>query len=227
MTGTDQAAKVMNSWAEQVRRSKILHFVASTRITFDLGAGVLPLSLNLGPIRVEAWSQGPQWRLEGAYGGRKYVGVLPEASDHMYLLSPDGRWTRKKALARPDDMKLKWFGLDLLDTVTYVSVEDGIWRGQPVWVVEGFGATGDRCVWWVGRDDPRVRKFEHGGGYLELEVRGERKRAPLPGARVAEFEVVEFPVDLPSELFAAPPDAPLEETITEKFLEWFDQWVTG
>jgi len=229
MAGVDEVAKLMTAVAEQVRRSKALHFVVSCRIRFQIGGDILPLSTDLGPVRVEAWYRSPQWRFEASYGRGQWVSVVAEPSNYVHVLSPDGRWTRRKSPigVRPDEAKLKLLKLDLTDTVTYVSMAEASWNGQAVWVVEGLGVGESRVKWWIGKDDLAVRKFEQGGGFFEFEHGGEMKRAPSPGATVLEFEVVEFPVDVPSELFEVPPDAPVEETATDNLLELLNQWVTS
>ncbi len=227
MAGVDEAAKLMNAVVEKVMRSKTMHVVGRIHTKFAIGAGVFPLSLELA-ARMEAWYRSPQWRFEASYGSSQWVSVVVEPSEYIHELSPDGRWTRRKSPigVRPDEAKLKLLGLDLSDIVTYVSLSDASWNGQPVWKVEGRGVGGRRVTWLIDKDDLVVRKVEDDGGFFEFEYRGEKKRAPSPVATVREFEVVEFPAEVPSELFEVPPDAPVEETATDKLLEWLEQWVT-
>jgi hypothetical protein len=228
-----EAAELMTTWAEPIRRKESLHFVASIRQAFDIGGGVWPFSFALGPMRVEAWFRRPLARLEGNYVDRKWVAVLGHASNHIYLLSLDSRWVKKEPLARidPEALKLSFFGLDLLNAVTYVSLEERKEAGVSVWVVEGLvvwenGEYG--CTWWVGQDDRMVKRFARHRGSFEFDYGGEKKKVPLPVSSVIEFHAVEFPDDLPSELFLVPPDAPLEkEGMVEQVLKWLYQWATS
>jgi len=71
-----------------------------------------------------------------------------------------------------------------------------------------------------------VRKFIEEGGFFEFEYGGEKKRAQLPVATVVEYELVEFPIEMPNELFEVPRDVPVEETVMDKLWEWLEGWLT-
>lgn len=221
-----EAERLMNTVVKQASQSETLHLIARVRTDFSVGTGVFPLDLNLA-VRMEAWYRSPQWRFEAFYESGQWVSVVVESSDYIHVLSPDGRWTRRRSPigVRSEEVKLKLLGLDLFKAVTYISLSDALWNGQPVWEVKGQGVDGSMVTWLIDKDNLVVRKFERRGGFFEFEHEGEKKRVPLPVATVLEFEVVEFPAEVPSELFEVPPDAPVEEAATDKLLGLFEQWL--
>lgn len=228
MSEVKEPVELMNTVTEKLTRADTLHFGANVRVAFRGDW----LCWDLIPLRMQAWYERSQWRIETQYRDESLVWVWSGTPGWAYALS-HGRWTRRDVRFKgsPEQLKLWWFlGFGLIPTVSYVSMVDDVLEGIPVWVVEGVGDRGQRLIWWICKDALRVRKWEYQGGNVEFQWKGEKKQARLPLTVTVDFDRVEFDIEVPKEYFAVPPEAQVEETdeeaISDVFFDWLDRLIT-
>lgn len=170
---------------------------------------------------MEGWYRSPAWRIVVSYRGGEWLLVWPEESDYGFVLS-QAKWTRRRISVRddPNRFKLQLFGLVPPEMVTYVSLMESTFNGNPAWVIEGLGSYGERFLWWISKNDLVIRKAQIKGGWFEFDHARERKQGQVPVTTLLEFEVVELDVHVPRELFEVPPNVPLAETIDDEVSKW-------
>jgi len=135
-------------------------------------------------------------------------------------LFKNGRWERTR-LGITD--KLWLFSLDsaTIAGISYTSLEEGVLNDESVWIVHGIdNSYRSHHIWWVGKKDFAVKKFQKEGGDFEFEYAGIKRQVQLPGTFIMRFETVEVNGIVPDELFQIPRDvAPEGETE-----DWFDKF---
>jgi hypothetical protein len=211
----ENAAEVMEKVIKQIRDATTLHVAASLESNFRFLDFV---NLRLGPGNLEVWCKNSQWRLNCSVG--RHRGIVISAGESETYLFKNGRWERTR-LGITD--KLWLFSLDsaTIARISYTSLEEGVLNDESVWIVHGIDNS-DRShhIWWVGKKDFAVKKFQKEGGDFEFEYAGIKRRVQWPVTFIMRFETVEVNGIVPDELFQIPRDvAPEGETE-----EWFDKF---
>lgn len=226
------AERILEGWANRCERAQLLHFTAQLKIRFPLEI-LVPFTISIGPLDMEGWFLAPLWRLEAYQKNQRGTAVFGDPAHH-HQLSAAGRWVRSERLARLDPFRFKamYCGLDRLDGVHVLSVREESWSNERVWVVEGERVkdTGrDAIRWWFSKDGTVLRRLQESSSF-RFEWEGRVTESPM-GTHTVEYGCFEFPAELPDELFAVPPDAPVEEEETDPltaFLERFaDEAAAG
>ena len=141
MVGANEVARLMIAVLKRVKQRTSLHLAGRIRTEFPLGAGMFPMFFGLA-VRVEAWYRSPQWRFEASYGGGQWVSIVVEPSKYIHELRPDGKWLRRKSpiAVHPDEIKLRLFGLRLLDSVSFIALRklSGMGRLPRTWWARAF-----------------------------------------------------------------------------------------
>ena len=224
----DKRATIEDPWTAWVRRAaeaRAFHFVAVMEMEFTLAVPMVPASLRLGPVEVEAWYRDPLWRFEGSWKGHEEVTVVGDAS-HRHRRLADGTWVMNESLGQVDSAQLKrmFCGLDAMDEVGQLSVADDSTGPERLWVVTGEGLRGKRQVrarWWVTREGLALRRLELSGATF-FEWGGRRAEMPMPSLSIT-YESWEFPAEIPHERFQVPADAVAEEGESEGLEQWLER----
>lgn len=212
--------KLLKAVADRVEQSHALHAVMNIRT--DFSAGFLPVTLALGPCRLEVWYKRPQWRSALEYSQTQWVAVWDETKNYCYIFA-NGRWAKREIDRSVCPDKLRLFGLEQVSSVTCASLTVTMLQASPVWVIQGLKGP-SKHVWLVDKDTLLMRRLEVEAGF-EVESR-EKKVTHRIGKTIIEFEKVELNPDVPDELFEVPRDAPFEEPpLHEKILNLFEELV--
>lgn len=229
---------VMEQVVHKVSECDALRF--SARVSTKFGAAgrlPIPLRLKLGPGRLEGSYRRPHWRIAASDRKHQFVWIFKEGAEEAYVQEREN-WSRRRLphpyANSPVAFKLRVLGLQAASGVRWVSMEESVWRDEPVWICRGVECQQDGdfrretlVAWWIGKSDLLVRKMEQESGRLSFERGGSTHQAQTDVRTVLEVDGLELDIALPEEDFAPPADVPRDDRPSEGPLGWIERLLEG